>query len=254
MAQRIWQLGLVLIVLVGMLVGTYRRMHDGGEIVFPASTGDSVIVRTADGTRVLVDCGNDAPALLRTLGEHRPLLARGVTDVLILTSRGSAWHGGCPAIFDHGVGEVWFLPAAATDATDVCDHGLHCRPLAVGAQLIRGDVVFRVVDAHSLRIDWPGGAVWIAQSSTVLGDGGPWPARGIRVVVMPWVVDPQRAALARMHPTHIIYRSGMRSNTPARKSFAERRVGAAQLLHRDTDGTIRISLAVPAQVWREAQE
>lgn len=253
MAQRFWQLGLVVIVLIGMLLAAQRRTADGGAILFPASTGDSVFVRTAAGTRILIDCGNDAPALLTLLGLQRPVLASGAADVLILTHHGSAWQGGCPALVGHGVATVWYLPAVADDAARLCHDGMRCLPFPAGDMRTLDGVQFRAVDSCSVRIDWAGGAVWVAHGCQQLGESGTWPARGVRIVALPWVIAPQ-AVLATIRPTHLIFRSGMRTNTPARLSFAQRRVGSSVLLHRDTDGTIRINLAAPVHVWREAQE
>ena len=109
MAQRIWQIGLVGIVMLCMLIVAAQQSDNHGEILFPASAGDSVYIRTHDGTRILIDTGNDAPALLSLLAHHQPLFATGVADILILTHPGVAWHGGRAALIQRGIGEVWVL-------------------------------------------------------------------------------------------------------------------------------------------------
>lgn len=220
MAQRFWQLGLVVILALGMGIAAAQRLADGGVILFPATTGDSVFLRSATGTRTIVDCGNDAPALLSVLGTQRPLLATGVADLLILTTPGAAWQGGCPALIAHGISELWFLPVVADHRRSWCDPPIRCVTLTPGVRIVRDELQYTVVDACSLRVDWPGGALWIAHGCRRLGASGDWPANGVRIVAMPWVVDPQRQTLRPIAPTHIIYRSGMRSDTPYRATFA----------------------------------
>ncbi len=255
MAQRIWQLGLVGIVMFCMMLVTWHTNADGGEILFPATAGDSVFIRTRDGMRFLIDTGNDAPELLAMLAHHQPLFATGLVDILIVTHPGVAWQGGRAAILQRGVGEVWVLGAMQREMAVACKEPLyHCRMLAHGTTFSHEGLTLRVVDDSSLRIDWPGGAVLVAHSASTLPDSGQWPAHGIRVVCMPWAMPPPRALLAGINPTHIIYRSGQKRDTPARLSYAERRIGSEHLLHRDNDGTIRISLDDQAQVWRDAQE
>lgn len=255
MAHRLWQLGLVGILMVCMLVVTYTQGGGSGEVLFPASAGDSVFIRSANGTRILIDTGNDAPALLGQLAHHQPPFAAGLADYLILTHAGAAWQGGRTAVLHHGVREVWFLPAIASELADTCgEHTVRCKVIPRGAQFSLDGLRMRVVADDSLRIDWLGGALLIAHSATALVETGAWPRHGVRVVEMPWAMPPPRATLEAIAPTHIIYRSGQKRNHPARLSYAERRIGAAHLLHRDIDGTIRLSLEDPAQVWRDAQE
>jgi len=255
MAQRLWQLGLVGILMACMLIVAFKQQGDSGEILFPATAGDSVFIRSADGTRILIDTGNDAPALLGLLAHHQPPFASGVADYLILTQAGAAWQGGRTAILQHGVRDVWFLPATASEQAEACrDPTYRCRIIARGTTFSHDGLTMRVITDDSLRIDWPGGALLIAHGATTLFDPGSWPQDGIRVIEMPWAMPPPLEVLGAIAPTHIIYRSGQKRDHPARMSYAERRVGAAHLLHRDNDGTIRISLADPAQVWRDAQE
>ena len=255
MAQRIWQLGLVAIVMLCMLLVAGQQSNDSGEILFPASAGDSVYIRTRDGTRIIIDAGNDAPTLLSLLAHHQPLFATGVADILILTHPGVAWQGGRAALIQRGVREVWVLEAVRDEMAEACGQPLYqCRIVAHGTTFSHDGLTLRIIDTHAIRIDWAGGAVLVAHSADVLPDSGDWPTDGIRVVSMPWAMPPPRELLARFVPTHIIYRSGQRRDAPARLSYAQRRVGGEHLLHRDIDGTIKIHLADPAQVWRETTE
>ena len=255
MAQRIWQIGLVGIVMVCMLIVAAQQSDNHGEILFPASAGDSVYIRTHDGTRILIDTGNDAPALLSLLAHHQPLFATGVADILILTHPGVAWHGGRAALIQRGIGEVWVLGALHEEMAEACRQPLYqCQMVARGTTFSHDGLTLRIIDDHAIRIDWAGGAVLVAHSAEGLPDSGDWPTDGIRVVAMPWAMPPPRDLLARIAPTHIIYRSGQQRDAPARLSYAQRRVGGEHLLHRDIDGSIQIHLANPAQVWRETQE
>lgn len=255
MAPRIWQLGLVLILMACMLIVAFQEQRGAGEILFPATMGDSVFIRSADGTRYLIDAGNDAPALLALLAHHQPPFASGLADYLILTQSGSAWQGARVAVLQHGVQEVWFLPAVASEMAEACvDPTYRCRMFARGTTFSHDGLTLRVVADSSLRVDWAGGALLVAHGADTLEEVGTWPRTGLRVVEMPWTMPPPRALLASIKPTHIVYRSGQKRDHPARLSYAERRIGSEYLLHRDNDGTIRMSLDNPAQVWRDAQE
>ncbi|MFM2308129.1 MAG: hypothetical protein RLY87_249 [Chloroflexota bacterium] len=255
MAQRLWQLGFVVILMTCMLIVAYTQQGGSGEILFPATAGDSVYIRSATGTRILIDTGNDAPALLALLAHYQPPFAPGIADYLILTQPGAAWQGGRTAVLQHGVREVWFLPAMAAELAPTCrDSAFRCRMIARGTTFSQDGLSIRVISDESLRVDWAGGALLIAHGAASLADAENWPQTGIRVVEMPWSMPPPRALLVAIAPTHIIYQSGQKRNHPARLSYAERRVGAAHLLHRDIDGTIRIRLDGLGQVWRDAQE
>ena len=259
MTARFWQLCGLCAVLIVMAVPWWLAPVDN-QIYIPAVTGDAIYVRTPHGQRILIDTGNDAPRLLEFIGRYTPFWQKNSTDYVILTQRGASWQGGLAAIIARGVSNqlIW-LPATHDGAAQVCaTTTTPCTLAQVGQQWQIDGVTLTVDSANTLWLQWPTGALYIAQGSTTaqlnaITHSPPCPDV-FCIMVYPWRITPPWQLQRALRPAGVIYSTGQVQEPPALLSMADRRVAHEWLLHEQLDGDLFIDMRKPHHISHTAPE
>ncbi len=240
MTQYLWQFGVIGIIIVALLATNSAQQH--AQIVVPALTGDSVVLRTTHGRIVLIDTGNDAPKLLEFIGTYRRQIHTTPVDSIIITQSGVAWQGSLTALVMRGVRHIIWLPASHADGSVFCaSYSTITCTYATSTDMWHVDgITIHVAGQHSLWVVWSTGQILIAHSG--LEPIQTPTHHSITGVIYPWRIEPPLSFHQQAQVAFVLYSDGMRPTHSARRSMAQRRVGHEQLLHEHIDGDIYISL------------
>lgn len=240
MNHYLWQFGSIVMIVIALVAYNHTQQRHA-QIVVPALTGDSVLVRTTRGHVVLIDTGNDAPTLLTFIGTYRRQIHTSPVDTIIITQSGNAWQGGLPALVMRGVHHIIWLPASHTDGAVFCASYTVSCTFAHTTDTWRIDDVTLVVDGrHSLWVVWATGQVLVAHGAPeAVHKPTDYPMTGL---IYPWAIEPPLALHHHAQIAFVLYSDGMQPKQRARRSMAQRRVGNERLLHEEIDGDIYISL------------
>ena len=242
-------LGALMLVVAGALLWSSRsdnRLH----LIVPAIPGDGLLLRASGGQIALIDGGADGTAVASWLGSELPLWQRRI-DVLILTRADeTTLPGQLAAARRYRVGQaILAQPGEPQPLWDelvrlLREQGTPVHAAQVGDRIVLGpEAILQVLTVANgrLTLDLTTGAgrVLLFQS---LADGQdlPRPGRGpVAAAIYPWRRTAPDPALQELAPQAIIF--GEQPGTDPQLSLAERRVGAAKLLHEALDGRIDLS-------------
>ncbi len=244
---------IITIAMLAVLWGKGMTTPSAGSVTAPAIRGDTLIVRTTHGDRIVIDTSNDAPQLLAILGNDSSLWQARSADTVVLTQTGAAWQGGLTALVEHGVSQLIVLPAARTEAEPVCQHRvLACLFVAVGDQWQHDDMTFHVVAPNVLWLVWAHGSMLVAHGATThqldaLADTIQCP-HPLCLVSYGWQITPPWQLHRRLHLTGVLYGDGQSQEPAARLSLAQRRPYQESLWHEQLVGTWSLTCNNPTRV------
>ncbi len=259
---------LVAIALLGLLLGALlsaSRADDRLHIMLPAIEGNGALVITPGGQTILIDGGADGAALATWLGSRLPFGTRSI-DLLILTHPdASTLPGQLAAIRRYHIGQALIAGIGEQSSHFIAWQQLLAkqrtpvRTLQAGNQIQLGPSNLRVLTAEAGRmtlvVQWQQTMAYFLQAlddsaEAALEAQSLSPAA---LVIFPWEHPTNIPLLQALQPMAIVFSEGGEGST--QQSFAQRRVGQAQLLHEELDGEIRfVSDGQQAQVEIERKE
>lgn len=243
-----WQFGIIVIIVVALIATTYSQQQHS-QIVVPAITGDSVIVRTTSGRVILIDTGNDAPKLLEFIGTYRRQVQHGTVDIVIITQSGEAWQGALNALIMRGATHIIWLPASHADGTRLCPtQPIECTFATSSDQWHIDDITLQVAGAHSLWVMWDSGQLLVAHGG--LESPEVPAAHQMTGIIYPWRIEPPLEFHQHAQLSFVLYSDGMHPKRSARRSMAQRRIGSERLLHEQIDGDVYLTLTNPLHIAR----
>jgi hypothetical protein len=226
------------------------RLH----LVVPQLAGDGILLVAPNGQTALIDGGTDGAAVANWLGQELPF-ARRHLDLLVLTRADRTTLPGQVAVVRrYAIGKAFLArPAKADPLWDELVQQLRAQNVPIqfpeagdhvslGANAAHAPVTFRVLskteERLTLSVDTGTDEILLLQS---LGDENPVVgAARATVLFYPWrrtTFDPRIQAL---DPKVVVF--GDRPGIDPQRSFAERRIGSARLLHEAVDGRIELML------------
>jgi hypothetical protein len=250
----IGMLGCGLMVVLVMALWRSGRVDGRLHLIVPQLAGDGILLVTPDGQTALIDGGTDGAAVTNWLGQELPF-ARRRLDLLVLTRADrTTLPGQVAAVRRYAIGKallarpleadpLWDELVQQLGAQDVPIH--YPEPgdrVGLGANAAHAEVTFRVLgkteERLTLSVDTGMDKVLLLQS---LGDEiSVVGATRATVLFYPWrrtTFDPRIQALA---PQVVVF--GDLPGIDPQRSFAERQIGSARLLHEAVDGRIELML------------
>jgi hypothetical protein len=239
-------------VVLGVVLGRLVLAQPTGalQIMLPALPGDGALVVTPQGHTLLIDGGADGAALATWLGQHMPFGQRRINAVVLTRRTDETLPGQLAAIKRYEVGAAFVTPGEE-DSDEMTawrqllgERSTPIQTLAAGQNMRVGDCGLNVLTANdgqsTLRLDCAGTSAYFLQSidddtertlaSTVLPP--------TTLAVYPWARPTRNYLLERLQPQVIAFGEG--GTDEVQQSFAQRRVGTAQLLHEAVHGDIRL--------------
>lgn len=245
---------LAAIVVLGVVLGRLVSAQPSGtlQIMLPAVAGDGALVVTPQGHTMLIDGGEDGAALATWLGGHMPFGQRRLDAVVLTRTDDQTLPGQLAAIKRYDVGTAFIVPNAANDAYTTAwrqvlnERSTPIHTLAAGQHVLVGDCAFDVLTARdaqaTIRFDCGGTSAYFLQSvdddtERTLARTALPPAA---LAVYPWARPTRNDLLERLQPQVIVFGEG--GEDEIQESFAQRRVGAVQLLHEAVHGDISLTV------------
>lgn len=255
-------IGCGVVLVIGIAIWWYDRADGRLHLVMPPLDGDGILVVAPGGQTVLVDGGSDGAAVATWLGRELPFRRR--LDLLVLTRADrTTLPGHLAAARRYAIGAaVLVRPSRPDPQWHELVRLLQLRRVPIrypqtGERLRlvtsgEDSIVLRVLGTNGERL-----ALLVGAGSTSVALfhslGTPTPtvpaASSVSVLFYPWrrsVFDP---AIQRLAPAVVVY--GEQPGTDPRRSFAERRIGAARLLHEAIDGRIEVVVDAQGTVTRQ---
>ncbi len=243
---------LAAIVVLGVVLGRLVVAQPNGtlQILLPAVAGDGALVVTPQGHTLMIDGGEDGAALATWLGRHMPFGQRRIDAVVLTRTDEQTLPGQLAALKRYEVGMA--LVVSGEQQSDqmtawrllLNERSTPTQTLAAGQHVRVGDCAFDVLTATdgqaTLSLDCGGTTAYFLQSidddtERTLARAALPPAT---LAVYPWARPTRNDLLERLQPQVIVFGEGGTDET--QESFAQRRVGAAQLLHEAVHGDIRV--------------
>ena len=238
----------ILIVLVSRIVAA--RPDGTLQIMLPALGGDGALVITPDGTTVLIDGGADGAALATWLGDHLPFGQRHLDALVLTQASADTLPGQLAAIKRYTVGAAFLTATERPDQLALAwqqmlgERSTPVHILESGDQVHVGscgiDVLTAQAGSATLALLCPNASAYFLQSidhnAEAVLNGKTLPPAD--VVVYPWKRPTDNALLHRIQPDVLVFSEG--GMMDVQQSFAQRRIGAAQLLHEDVHGMITV--------------
>ena len=253
------RLGLVACALVLVIcAGLWWTGRSDGRVhlLFPALPGDGILVKGPHGEIAVVDGGADGAAFASWLGRHLPLGKRRIDLLLSTRADPTTLPGQLAAVRRYSVGRaVLVRPLEPSAQWNELVRGLEQQgtPIHIaeaGDQIMLGGpahpmqarmTILATPDGQSL-LELRAGAsrILLLQSS---GKGALPAALGhdpTTVLLYPWSRRADDPVLQRLRPEVIIF--GEQPGDDPHQTLAERRIGAARLLHETLDGEIELQI------------
>ena len=253
------RLGLVGCALVLIICGGlwWTGRSDGRvHLLFPVLPGDAILVKGPRGEIGVVDGGADGAAFASWLGRHLPLGKRRIDLLLSTRADGTTLPGQLAAVRRYSIGQaVLVRPIEPSAQWSELVRGLEQQGTLIhiaqaGDQLVLGGpahpmqariTVLATPDGQSLLELRAGPSrILLLQSP---GAGALPDALGLdptAVLIYPWSRRADDPVLRRLRPEAIIF--GEQPGDDPHQTLAERRVGAARLLHETLDGEIELQI------------
>ena len=244
---------IITIAMLAVLWGRGMTTTAAGSVTAPVIRGDTLIVRTTHGYRIVIDTSNDAPQLLDILGNDGSLWQARSADTVVLTQTGAAWQGSLAALVAHGVSLLIVLPAARAGADAICQQQLAvCRFVHVGDQWQHDDMAFHVVAPNVLWLVWAHGSMLVAHGATTQQLDALAAtiqcAHPVCLASYGWQITPPWQLHRQLHLTGVLYGDGQSQEPVARLSMARRRPYHESLWHEQLVGTWSLSFSNPTRV------
>jgi beta-lactamase superfamily II metal-dependent hydrolase len=242
---------LIAIIVLGVLLASLvaaRQPTTALRIVFPAIEGDAVLVITPSGHTLLIDGGTDGAATATWLGQHMPFAQRRI-DALVLTRPDErTLPGQLAAIKRYEIGAAFVAAseqqnsqfAAWWQALD--ERGTAVQPLERGNNLHLGACLLDVLTANAgratlaLRCNATSAYFLQAIDTDAEAELADVPLPRATLAVYPWERATDSAVLQHLQPSALVFSES--GENDLRQSFAQRRVGTAQLFHEAVHGEL----------------
>ncbi len=253
------RLGLVSCALVLIICGSlwWTGRSDGRvHLLFPVLPGDGILVKGPRGEIAVVDGGADGAAFASWLGRHMPLGKRRIDLLLSTRADPTTLPGQLAAVRRYSIGQaVLVRPLEPSAQWNELVRGLEQQgtPIHIaeaGDQIMLGGpahpmqariTILATPDGQSLlELRAATSRILLLQSS---GKGALPAALGhdpTTVLLYPWSRRADDPVLQRLRPEVIIF--GEQPGDDPHQTLAERRIGAARLLHETIDGEIELQI------------
>jgi len=245
---------LLAIALLGVVLGRLVLAQPTGvlQIMLPALPGDGTLVVTPQGHTLLIDGSADGAAAATWLGQHVPFAQRRIDAVVLTRAIDETLPGQLAAIKRYEIGATFVAPdEEASDEMTAWRQLLDERSTPIhilqpGSRVRVGECALDVLtasDGHAtLRLDCNGAQTYFLQSinddtERILARMAMPPAT---LAVYPWARPTRNDLLERLQPQVIVFSEG--GTDEVQQSFAQRRMGTAQLLHEAAHGDITVMI------------
>jgi hypothetical protein len=245
---------LIAIVLLGFVLSALVVAQRGDarlRIIMSPLDGNGALAITPEGHTILIDGGSDGAALAAWLGEKLPFATRQI-DLLVLNQADArTLPGQLAAIKRYRIGRA-LLPEIKEETTQteawqewLDEQGTPVHIMQPGDRVRIGSSIIDVLTAHTeqttFALRWKQTTHYFLQAldASVENTLAKQQLPPATLVVFPWAYPTDVPLLHQLAPEAIVFSEG--GDRDPLQSFAQRRVGAAQLLHKEINGEISVA-------------
>jgi hypothetical protein len=245
-----WSLAAIALLGVVLVRLVLAQPTNALQIMLPALPGDGALVITPQGHTLLIDGSADGAAAATWLGHNVPFGQRRIDAAVLTRATDETLPGQLAAIKRYEIGAA-FIASGAQGSDEMTawrqllgERSTPIHILQFGSRVPMGECALDVLtasDGHAtLALDCAGARAYFLQSiddetQAVLATMALPPAT---LAFYPWARPTRNDLLEHLQPQMIVFSEGGTDET--QESFAQRRVGTAQLLHEAVHGDITL--------------
>lgn len=249
-----------LVVVAAALVLWWQSRPDGRlRLIFPATSGDVLIMITPGGRVVLIDGGADPSALPQILGRLMPVWERDIDAIVLTKADRSRLPGLLATARRYSIGTA-LLPAQPKTEEEqalrrlLMEHGTAVRVAPAGATMEIDGVRLAVVAAGggrlALRLQYRSFAGLLAPAARE-DDTALLAEQPAQLLFYPWDAAGDRELAEHIGARVVVYGEERDpSGSGQRRTYFERGSGKRRLLHERIDGDIEL-ISDGARIWVE---
>ena len=244
---------LAAIALLGVVLGRLMFAQPNGtlQIMLPALPGDGALVVMPQGYTMLIDGSVDGAAAATWLGQNVPFGQRRIDAVVLTRATDETLPGQLAAIKRYEIGAA-FIASGEEESDEMMawrqllgERSTPIYTLQSGSRVRVGECALDVLTASeghtTLALDCDEARAYFLQSinddiERTLARAALPPAT---LAVYPWARPTRNDLIERLQPQIIVFGEG--GTDEVQESFAQRRVGTAQLLHEAVHGDITLT-------------